>query len=145
MTRDTVTVSATINAPRERVWRLLTVDRHVWWPDMRFDAVVGAPLRETWMDGEHEASATGNVTRCDEPRLLAFEWREPRWHRPLEVEIRLTTSGASTVVILTETGFSHAGTAPSLPAEHEDGWRYHLARLTDATEEKDPGLDPDGP
>ena len=45
-----------------------------------------------------------------------------------DVEIRLAPNGPATTVVLTESGFSHAGTSPSLPEEHEAGWRYHLAR-----------------
>jgi uncharacterized protein YndB with AHSA1/START domain len=132
--RDSVTVEMSIGARVEVVWRSLTTERHAWWPEMRFEAVVGAPLVETWIDDGHETSATGKVTHCTEPHLLGFRWIEPGWTHPLDVEMRLVPEGRSTSVTLTETGFAHAGTSPSLPIEHEEGWRYHLTRLKQASE-----------
>ncbi|WP_276801593.1 SRPBCC family protein [Cellulomonas iranensis] len=137
MLRDSVTVGTRIDASLDVVWRLLTVGRDAWWPEMRFDAVVGSPLVETWTEGGVEATATGRVTRCDAPRLLTFVWAEPTWDGPLEVVIRLTADGTSTVVDLTETGFVRARTPRSLPDEHEQGWGYHLARWKRASEGRD--------
>jgi uncharacterized protein YndB with AHSA1/START domain len=131
---DSVTVEKDIDAPVGVVWRFLTVERDAWWPEMRFEAVVGSPLVETWIEEGHQASAMGSVTQCDEPQLLGFRWIEPSWDRPLEVVIRLAAEGRSTTVILVETGFAQARTSPSLPAEHEEGWLHHLARLKRASE-----------
>ncbi len=88
-----------------------------------------------------QATATGSVTRCEEPSLLAFEWTEPSWSGPLDVVIRLTTERSFTVVTLTETGFSRAQSSLSLPDEHEEGWHYHLTRLKRASEGE--GIDVD--
>lgn len=129
-----MTVATEIAAPAEAVWRYLTVDRDAWWPDMQFDPVVGSPLLETWIDEGQRYSATGTVTRCVESQLLAFRWIEAGWARPLEVEIRLAARGESTTVTLTESGFALAQTNPSLPGKHEEGWRYHLARLAQISE-----------
>lgn len=101
---------------------------------MRFDATVGSPLVETWIDDGVQATATGSVTRCEEPRLLAFEWTEPGCSGALDVVIRLTAERSSTVVTLTEAGFSRAQTSLALPDEHEEGWHFHLARLKRASE-----------
>ncbi|MGX5681018.1 SRPBCC family protein [Schumannella luteola] len=134
MVLDSVTVATEIDAVAEVVWRFLTVDRDAWWPEMQFDPVVGSPLLETWIDeGEHN-SAAGTVTRCEVPHLLAFSWIEASWAQPLEVEIRLDARGRRTAVTLTESGFAFAQTSPSLPEEHEEGWRYHLTRLTQVSE-----------
>ncbi|WP_240191392.1 SRPBCC family protein [Microbacterium hominis] len=43
--------------------------------------------------------------------------------------------GGSTSLTLTESGFSRARTSDSLPSEHEEGWRYHLARLKRVSED----------
>lgn len=123
-----------VDAPREVVWRFLTAERDEWWPEMRFEAAVGSPLVQTWIEDGVQSTATGHVTRCDEPQLLAFEWAEPGWSSPLDVEIRLTSEGTSTSVALIETGFARARTPISLPDEYEEGWRYHLARLQRASE-----------
>lgn len=134
MLRDSVTVEVRVDAPIEIVWRFLTVNRDAWWPELRFDAVVGSPLVETWIEDGIPLTARGSVTRCDEPQLLGFEWAEPSWQSPLSVLIRLTQDGESTSVALTESGFSPARTSASLPDEHEEGWLYHLTRLKRASE-----------
>jgi len=136
--RDSVTVTADIHAPVEVVWRCLTVGRGTWWPDMRFEAVVGSPLVETWVEEGRQARATGNVTRCEVPHLLGFSWTEEGWDHPLRVVIDLVAHGDSTSVTLTESGFSRARTPHALPAEHEEGWRYHLSRLKRTSESQAP-------
>jgi uncharacterized protein YndB with AHSA1/START domain len=72
MLRDSVTVDVRVDAPVEVVWRFLTVKRGAWWPEMRFEATVGSALVETWIEEGVQATATGSVTRCDEPLLLAL-------------------------------------------------------------------------
>lgn len=135
VTPDAVTVETTIDAPVEIVWRFLTAERRTWWPQMRFDAAVGAPLIETWTDEGRTATATGTVTRCTAPHVLGFAWTEPGWLHPLEVIIELSPDGPATAITLTESGFSPAPhPSPSLAAEHEEGWRYHLARLKRVSE-----------
>lgn len=134
MSRDSLKVEASISASAEVVWRFLTVERHTWWPDMRFDAVVGSPLVETWIDEGGPVSATGYVSQSIEPELLGFRWTEPRWAYPLDVVIRLAATGHETSLTLTESGFLRAQTPPLLPDEHEEGWKYHLARLKRVSE-----------
>ncbi|MDC7802979.1 MULTISPECIES: SRPBCC domain-containing protein [Microbacterium] len=129
MPRDSVTVAADLDASVEVVWRLLTAGRGAWWPEMRFEAAVGSPLVETWVEEGRQVCATGSVTRCDEPHVLGFSWTEQGWEHPLDVVIELVAHGQATSVTLTESGFCRARTPHSLPAEHEEGWRYHLARL----------------
>lgn len=124
-----MTVVADVDASVEVVWRFLTTARGAWWPEMRFDAAVGSPLVETWIEEGRHVSATGSVTRCDEPHVLGFSWTEQGWDHPLDVVIELATHGQTTLVTLTESGFSRARTPYSLRAGHDEGWRYHLARL----------------
>jgi len=132
--RDSVTVVADIDASVEVVWRYLTAGRGAWWPEMRFEAAVGSPLVETWVEGDRQVSAAGSVTRCDAPHVLGFRWTEQSWDHPLEVVIELEARLQGTLVTLTESGFSRARTPSSLPAEHDEGWRYHLARLKRTSE-----------
>lgn len=134
MHSDSVTVRADIDAPVEVAWRVLTVERDSWWPEMRFTAAVGASLSETWTEDGHRMSATGTVTRCLPPHGLAFRWIEPRWSLPLDVDIRLARRSGATSVTLVESGFVRATSSPTLPAEHEDGWMYHLERWKRASE-----------
>lgn len=141
MLRDSLSVETTIDAPAVVVWRLLTVERETWWPDMRFEAVVGSPLVETWIENGRRSSATGVVTHSDGPHLLGFRWTEPAWDQPLDVMIRIVPQGEVTTVTLTEAGFVRARTPLSLPAEHEEGWTYHLGRLKRAAEDAG-GVDP---
>ncbi|MFT4229115.1 MAG: SRPBCC domain-containing protein [Microbacterium sp.] len=133
MLQDRVQATVTIDAGAEVVWEFLTVRRDAWWADMRFEASAGSPLIETWVEEGQQLSATGVVTQCEEPRLLAFSWSEPGWDRPLDVVIRLGGDDATTVTV-TETGFAIAGTPPTLPDEHEHGWHYHLGRLRRVSE-----------
>lgn len=56
--------------------------------------------------------------------------------------IRLAAAGAGTEVMLTESGFATAGTPPTLPAEHAEGWRYHLQRLRRVSETGSAGPSP---
>ena len=129
VTRDAVRVGEFVGAAPGAVWWALTAGRAAWWPELAFDPVVGSPLVETWIEDGEVRSATGEVMRCDAPALLAFRWRELSWAHALEVTVRLAASGSGTEVTLTESGFATAGTPPSLPAEHAEGWRYHLDRL----------------
>ncbi|MDT3317503.1 SRPBCC domain-containing protein [Microbacterium sp. KSW4-11] len=134
MVGDSLTVVTEIRASVEDVWRCLTVGRSAWWPEMRFEAVVGSPLVETWVEDGRQGVASGSVTHCVEPHVLGFRWSEDGWDGPLDVEIELVGHGDSTSVRLTESGFSGVGTPDSLQSEHEAGWRYHLARLKSASE-----------
>lgn len=134
MRGDAVTAETSIEASTEIVWRFLTVERGLWWPEMTFEAVVGSPLVETWTEDGREMSATGLVTHSVEHRLLGFRWIEPEWRHSLEVTIRLVPDDRATTVILRESGFVRARTPLSLPDEHQDGWTCHLARLKRVSE-----------
>ena len=132
MTDDGVRVTLRIAAGAEAVWHALTVGRSAWWPDMVFEAAVGAPLTESWIEHDERREASGTVTAADRSRLLSFDWREPDWRASTHVSIELAESGAATEVTITETGFADAGTSAALVAEHAEGWRFHLGRLRDA-------------
>jgi uncharacterized protein YndB with AHSA1/START domain len=132
--RDAVSATAAIGADADRVWRFLTTERDAWWPDMRFEAVVGAPLVETWIEDGQQRTATGEVAQCEPPRVLAFRWSEASWRHPLDVVISLRTEPDVTVVTITETGFATASTPVALPDEHEEGWRYHLEQMKRVSE-----------
>ena len=48
------------------VWRSLTAEHIQWWPDMQFDAILGAPLHETWAEDGVEHDATGQVVEVQD-------------------------------------------------------------------------------
>lgn len=135
MTITQVSATVRIGVAPDEVWTVLTADRATWWPEMVFDARVGAPLVETWIDGGELHRASGVVTVAAPPALLGFEWREPGWLAPLSVLVRIApVDGGGTEATITESGFAQAGTPDGLPFAHEEGWRHHLGRLRAACE-----------
>ena len=88
---------------------------------MRFEAEVGSPLVETWVEEGQQVSATGSVTRCDEPHVLGFDWTEQSWDHPLDVVIDLVAHGQGTLVTLTESGFSRARVPQATSSGSERG------------------------
>lgn len=133
MTKDRVLVALTIDATLGRVWHALTVDRSRWWPEMVFDAVPGASLIETWVEGGETFQASGTITTIDAPRLLAFEWSEPAWQGNLTVRVHLAPVERGTEVSIAEEGFTRIQAPSTLASDHEAGWLYHLERLRDAS------------
>jgi uncharacterized protein YndB with AHSA1/START domain len=130
---NVLTVSARTQASPTTAWRALTVDRHRWWPELEFDAEVGAALRETWTEDGVERSADGVVTEVVPPTTLAFAWRQPGWAAPLDVRFSIDRCHEGTTVTITETGFARLTAGASLRREHEEGWNHHLAILLRAT------------
>jgi uncharacterized protein YndB with AHSA1/START domain len=53
------------------------------------------------------------------------------------VEVTLIPDGEGTIVRL-----RHSGLTPEMAEEHLRGWVHYLARLTEAAEGRDPGVDP---
>ena len=126
---DYVSVSLSIDASPREIWGALATAKHEWWPDMTFEAIVGAPLVERWMDGDKEKVASGTVTHAEAPHMLAFEWTEPEWGSATAVRITLESIDRHTKVSLVESGFCTIAGGPEIRAAHEEGWRYHLDRL----------------
>ena len=125
---DRVTVRAQVSSTPGAVWRALTTDRAGWWPELRFEPVVGAALEETWTIGDEVFVARGEVLEVSPPHLLVFEWHEPTWAAPLRV--RFSIEGADpTSVTVTEDGFERLDGGRELRDEHADGWEHHLANL----------------
>lgn len=136
--RDGLTLTARIGAEPAVVWRSLTVRRHQWWPDMHFDAVPGAPVREEWIEHGEPRSATGVVTECRTDVALGFEWQQAEWEAPLHVAFSLVPDAHGTLVRVHETGFSALAVGGVLLDEHLEGWRFHLVNLAAHAEEGAP-------
>lgn len=111
------------------VWRSLT-DKHIeWWPDMKFEAIRGASLCETWTENGVEYQATGHVVEVQDGTVLAFNWSEPAWPAPLSVRFELEQIAAGTRISVRECGFNSIPNGHAVAAAHHGGWRYHLAQL----------------
>ena len=111
------------------VWRSLTDEHTEWWPGMQFEAVRGAPLRETWAEDGVEYQAMGYVVEVQDGRVLTFDWSEPGWPTALRVRIELDQIASGSRVSVMENGFNRLSNGHAISAAHYEGWTYHLARL----------------
>ncbi|WP_158437899.1 SRPBCC family protein [Naasia lichenicola] len=129
---DSVRVSIVVRAGAAAVWRGLTDGREDWWPDLEFDAAVGADLKESWDEDDGPHHAAGRVTEVVPRELLAFEWTEADWPNHLHVRIELDDHDDLTEIVVTETGFEAIVAHPDLRHAHEESWHFHLENLRDA-------------
>lgn len=127
--RDGLVVSAETAAAADVVWRALTQERAEWWPDMHFDAIVGAPLREVWIEDGAQREATGQVIDVSDGRALTFEWSETERPSPLQVTFTIEPTATGTRVSVSETGFRGLTDGDALCEEHTKGWQFHLSQL----------------
>ncbi|MHB1173271.1 MAG: SRPBCC domain-containing protein [Lacisediminihabitans sp.] len=117
--------SASVSA----VWRSLAEEHTEWWPDLQFEAVRGAPLREDWTEDGVEHQAMGHVVEVQVGKLLTFHWSEPRRSAPLCVRFELESIATGTRLSVVEFGFDRIPNGHELFAAHREGWKYHPARL----------------
>jgi uncharacterized protein YndB with AHSA1/START domain len=126
-----VTQSVDVDAPRERVWELLTDPSELprWWPDAaQVEPRLGGRIVLTFGPGD----VSGEVTRWEPPRALGFTWEASNMPGVL-LHVTFTLDdlgeGRSRVHIL-HSGFEQA------PAEARDavvgGWAHFLPRLAEA-------------
>jgi uncharacterized protein YndB with AHSA1/START domain len=126
-----VTQSVEVDAPRERVWELLTDPSELprWWPDAaQFEPRMGGRVVLTFGPGD----VSGEVTQWEPPRALGFTWEASnlpgvRLHVTFTVDD--LGDGRSRVHVL-HSGFEQA------PAEAREavvgGWAHFLPRLAEA-------------
>jgi len=131
---DRVTVRAQVSSTPAAVWQALTTDRAGWWPELRFEPVVGAALEETWTIGDEVFVARGEVVEVSPPYLLVFEWHEPTWAAPLRVRFSIEDADPTSVTV-TEGGFERLDGGRELREEHAEGWEHHLANLVQFTDQ----------
>jgi uncharacterized protein YndB with AHSA1/START domain len=123
-----------IEAVPERVWQVMASEDGIkqWLGPSVYEAREGAAVR---FDVNHEGRQyvmSGEVTRCDPPRELAFTWREQEvgqtgWPVPTLVTLTLTPEGSGTRVRLVHSGFE---ALPNAKVEHESyvqGWAVRPA------------------
>lgn len=120
-----------VEAPRERVWQLLTDPAELprWWPDAaELEPRLGGRVVLTFGPGD----VTGEVTSWEPPTRLGFTW-EASNHPGVRLHVTFTVDdlgGGRSGVGVVHSGFADA------PAEVREaasgGWSYFLPRLAEA-------------
>lgn len=121
--------SVEIAAGADRVFPLLVEARSLerWWPDVaELEPKVGGAVRMVFRGGE--SVVTGEVTRYEPPRSLAFTW--VRGERPKVstlVELTVTELGGDRCRV----DVVHSGwdAAPEWQPMHDRGWAHFLGCL----------------
>jgi uncharacterized protein YndB with AHSA1/START domain len=127
VTKD-VTRAVEVDAPRERVWQLLTDPAELprWWPDAaELEPRVGGRIVLNFGPGD----VSGEVTRWEPPTALGFTWLASNMPG-VELHVAFTVDdlgdGRSRVSVV-HSGFETA------PAEAREavigGWAHFLPRL----------------
>ncbi len=143
MAQDRIEREILIEAPRERVWAVLTEAEHVarWFGDKaEIDLWPGGQAAFGWGDdGTHRAQ----VERVDRPSFFSFRWARKANVPPVEgeatlVEFTLTEHGSGTLLTVVETGFAqlHGSEDDRTQAAQENtkGWQSELADLKEYAE-----------
>jgi uncharacterized protein YndB with AHSA1/START domain len=130
MTED-VTQAVDVDAPRERVWQLLTDPAELprWWPDAA-ELQPGLGGRIVLRFGPGDVS--GRITEWEPPAALGFTWHAsnmPGVELHVAFKVDDLGDGRSRVSVV------HSGFAAA-PAEAReavvDGWEHFLPRLAQA-------------
>lgn len=130
MTED-VTQAVDVDAPRERVWQLLTdpVELPRWWPDAaELEPGVGGRIVLNFGPGD----VSGEITQWEPPAVLGFTWEASNMPG-VQLHVSFTVDdlgeGRSRVSVV------HSGFAAA-PAEAREevvgGWEHFLPRLAQA-------------
>lgn len=138
MATDRIEREIHIQAPPERVWRLLTEAEHIsrWFGDStEVDLRPGGQMIFTWARfGSHLAQ----VERLEPPTFFSYRWARQPGEYPVEgnstlVEFTLTAADAGTVLRVVETGFDSlkvsAQEKDTAVTQNIQGWRNELAEL----------------
>jgi uncharacterized protein YndB with AHSA1/START domain len=135
-TTTDVTQSVEVDAPRERVWQLLTDPGELpkWWPDAaQLEPRVGGEVVLNFGPGD----VSGEVTQWEPPSALGFTWEASnmpgvRLHVAFTVD---DLGGERSRVNVVHTGFAEA------PAEVREsavgGWAHFLPRLAEAVKREE--------
>jgi uncharacterized protein YndB with AHSA1/START domain len=148
MATDRIEQEIHIQAPRQRVWQLLTEAEHIsrWFGDStEVDLRAGGKMTFTW--GGQFGSHHAQVERVDPPAFFSYRWARRTEEEPVEgnstlVEFTLTEAGAGTLLRVVETGFDALkATEPEKDAAagaNIEGWRNELAELRHYAEASGP-------
>jgi uncharacterized protein YndB with AHSA1/START domain len=140
---DRIEREIVINAPRDRVWAVLTEADHVarWFGDSaRVDLRPGGKMVFGWKEhGSHYA----RVEKVEPPGFFSYRWARTPGAEPVAgnstlVEFTLVPEGPGTRLLVVETGFDHLdvseeekGTAAK---ENIEGWTSELGELQEYAE-----------
>jgi uncharacterized protein YndB with AHSA1/START domain len=144
MTTDRIEREIVIDAPRDRVWAVLTDAGHIsqWFGDRtEVDLRPGGRAMFGWSEyGSHEA----RIERVEPPRFFSYRWAHKAGDAVTDgtatlVEFTLTPDGAaSTRLRVVETGFAGLaggeGERTTAVKEHTEGWASELGELKEYAE-----------
>jgi uncharacterized protein YndB with AHSA1/START domain len=128
---DDVMHAVEVDAPRERVWHLLTDPEELprWWPDAaQLEPGIGGRIVLDFGPGD----VSGKITRWEPPAALGFTWEASNMPG-VQLHVSFTVDdlgGGRSRVSVVHSGFEAA------PAEAReavvDGWERFLPRLAQA-------------
>jgi uncharacterized protein YndB with AHSA1/START domain len=141
---DSIEREVVIDAPVDRVWKLVTEAEHLgrWFGDAgaEVDLRPGGAMELRW--AQHRASR-GRVEAVEPPRLFVFRWApyedpsgvDPTDDNSTRVEFTLTEEGDGTRLRVVESGFESLVTSEEQRQknleDNTEGWRLELAELQD--------------
>ena len=141
---DRIETNVLIDAPRERVWHLITSPEHVgrWFGDAgaEIDLRPGGALVLRWAD---HGTSRGRVIAAEPHSRFSYRWapfEDPGGEEPVEgnstlVEFMLRPEAGGTRLRVVESGFAALATSEEQRAENHAGntrgWRYELDELRD--------------
>jgi uncharacterized protein YndB with AHSA1/START domain len=128
---DDVTQAVDVEAPRERVWQLLTDPAELprWWPDAaELEPGVGGRVVLNFGPG----AVSGEITHWEPPAALGFTWEQSNMPGVrLHVAFTLDDLGdGRSRVSVVHSGFEAA--PPEARDAVVDGWEHFLPRLAQA-------------
>jgi uncharacterized protein YndB with AHSA1/START domain len=139
MVPDKIEREVVIDAPVERVWRLVTEAEHLgrWFGDAgaTVDSRAGGTLTVSW---EEHGTVNALIERIEPPHVFAWRWARPVGSQPRAgnstlVEFTLTPEGDSTRLTVVESGFRELEVPEQeqrdYAGENLEGWRMELGEL----------------
>jgi uncharacterized protein YndB with AHSA1/START domain len=141
---DSIEREVVIDAPVDRVWKLVTEAEHLgrWFGDAgaEVDLRPGGAMELRW--SEYGASR-GRIEAVEPPRLFAFRWApftdpggaDPTDGNSTRVEFTLSEEGEATRLRVVESGFETLATSEEQRrhnvGSNTEGWKLELAELQD--------------
>src|SRR5215469_6416897 len=145
MSHDRIEREVLIEAPRERVFAVLTQAEHVarWFGDCaEIDLRPGGKASFGWSE-EGMATFHAVIERVEPPYFFSYRWArhtdtEPVAGEATLVEFTLSTDGGNTLLRVVETGFASLNATHDEQAQVADentkGWTSELAELKEYAE-----------
>jgi uncharacterized protein YndB with AHSA1/START domain len=139
---DSIEREVVIDAPVDRVWKLVTEAEHLgrWFGDAgaEVDLRPGGAMELRWAE---YGTSRGRIEAVEPPRHFAFRWApfkdpggvEPTDGNSTRVEFTLSELGQATRLRVVESGFESLATSEEQRQENLDGntegWRAELGEL----------------